>query len=231
MIIERLAEPFHASQIHWRVGSTNKDKTSGMALAYLDSRDVMDRLDNVVGPDNWQSEHPWSDGKKLSGRIGIRINGEWVWKGDGAGDTAVEADKGAFSDALKRAAVSWGIGRYLYRCPNWWADLEPRGRSYAFTQKALKELNQKYDQWLLPNRQKRFQMAYTKNREVFDSFLDAMVAEQYEAAAEYWARIPEEDQEKLWLAKSDGGLLDQEVKKHIRSTGFTVATMRAREAA
>ena len=46
--------------------------------------------------------------------ISIRINNEWVTKWDGAQETAVEPIKGGFSDAMKRAAVQWGIGRYLY---------------------------------------------------------------------------------------------------------------------
>lgn len=54
---------------------------------------------------------------------------EWVTKADGAGDSDVEAEKGAISDALKRAAVKWGIGRYLYDLGNIWVDTEPAGRS------------------------------------------------------------------------------------------------------
>lgn len=231
MNLELLDEPFHVSQIHWRVGSTDKEKRNGMALAYLDSRDVMDRLDQAAGTANWQSEHCWSDGKKLNCRIGVLINGVWVWKSDGAGDTSYEADKGAFSDAFKRAAVSWGIGRYLYRSPNWWAQIVPKGKSYGFTDEAIKELKQKYDHWLLPGRQAKFNAAYTRHKVVFDSLLDAFEADNLQAAAEYWVQIPEEDQVHLWLAPSYGGLLDQNTKKLIRSTGFTQATMKLKEAA
>jgi hypothetical protein len=49
-MFERLAEPFPADAVSWRVGSTTQDKSKGMALAYLDARDVMDRLDLVCGP-------------------------------------------------------------------------------------------------------------------------------------------------------------------------------------
>jgi hypothetical protein len=225
--IERLSEPFDKSQIHWRVGSTKGDKTAGMALAYLDSRDVMDRLDKICGIDGWQSDQPWSDGKKLCCRIGIKINGEWVWKSDGAGDTAVEGDKGAFSDALKRAAVSWGIGRYLYQTPNWWVPLEKAGNSYKFTKEAFKELGAKYDQWLLPSRKQKFLEAKVKNRVAYDSFLDAIVAEEIDAAADYWSKIPEHDKASLWLSPTDGGDLDQKTKSMIRSTEFSLLTARA----
>ena len=41
-------------------------------------------------------------------------NVSWVTKTDGADDTTIEGAKGGISDALKRAAVQFGIGRYLY---------------------------------------------------------------------------------------------------------------------
>lgn len=126
----RLTAPFDPARVSWRVGSTNKDKTRGMALAYIDARDVMDRLDDVCGPEGWQCRYPHAEGKTVC-EIGIRVNDEWVWKADGAGDTDVEAEKGALSDAFKRAAVRWGIGRYLYDIASPWVTIEPHGRSYT----------------------------------------------------------------------------------------------------
>lgn len=130
----KLCAPFPPEVVSWRVGSTNADKTRGLALAYIDARDVMRRLDEVCGPENWQRRYPWSDGKRLPCEIGIRVNGEWIWKSDGAGETDVEAEKGAFSDSFKRAAVSWGIGRYLYDLESPWVALEPMGRSYKIAE-------------------------------------------------------------------------------------------------
>lgn len=136
-IFERLSEPFLPDQIHWRVGSTNKDKTKGMALAYVDARDVMDRLDGVCQPNGWQDEYSTVGGVTCC-RIGIALhdtdldrNATWIWKADGAGETAYEGAKGQFSDAFKRAAVKHGVGRYLYDCGAPWVDIEPRGKSYV----------------------------------------------------------------------------------------------------
>jgi hypothetical protein len=126
MNFDELRAPFPIEKISWRVGATNGDKTQGIALAYIDARDVMERLDDVCGIGNWQSEYPY----KGCCRIGIKIDGEWVWKTNGAGETQVEADKGQYSDAFKRAGVLWGIGRYLYDTPNTWVELTPAGRSY-----------------------------------------------------------------------------------------------------
>ena len=58
----RLTAPFDPARVSWRVGSTNKDKTRGMALAYIDARDVMDRLDDVCGPEGWQRRYPHAEG-------------------------------------------------------------------------------------------------------------------------------------------------------------------------
>lgn len=128
--LTKLAAPFPGDRISWRVGSTTKDKSKGLALAYIDARDVQDRLDQVCGPSNWMNRYPHANGKTVC-EIGIRINGEWIWKADGAGDSDVEAEKGALSDAFKRAAVRWGIGRYLYDLDSPWVELEARGQSYV----------------------------------------------------------------------------------------------------
>ena len=145
-----LAAPFDPSAISWRVGSTNKraeerrtsdpkaKPTKGMALAYLDARAVMDRLDDVCGPAGWQCKYSHAGGKTVCD-IGIWIRGrfdfqdpghvreDWVWKADGAGDSDIEAEKGALSDAFKRAAVRWGIGRYLYDLESPWVQLDEWG--------------------------------------------------------------------------------------------------------
>lgn len=122
-IFKKLSAPFPADRVSWRIGSMTKDKTRAMALAYIDARDVMERLDEVVGPENWQNRYPHANGKTVC-EIGIRIGDEWVWKSDGAGDSDVEKEKGAMSDAFKRAAVRFGIGRYLYDIESPWVAVE-----------------------------------------------------------------------------------------------------------
>lgn len=135
----RLSAPFPPDEIEWRVGSTNAAKTSGLALAYLTARHVMDRLDQVVGTENWQDRYE-VHGSKTICYLSIRIGGEWITKADGAGDTDVEAEKGSLSDALKRAAVKWGIGRYLYDLGNVWVEVEPAGKSVRIKQSEYAKL-------------------------------------------------------------------------------------------
>lgn len=132
-IKDALELPFPADKIHWRCGARTKDKTKGIPLAYLDARDVMRRLDDVLELD-WQCRYPLSDGGLLICEIGINIGGEWIWRANGAGDTQVEAEKGKASDAFKRAAVMFGIGRYLYNIPNQWLPIDQYGK---FTQQPV----------------------------------------------------------------------------------------------
>lgn len=139
MDIKRLAEPFAPEQIHWRIGATNQKKiaretnnqkarpTKGIALAYIDARDVMERLDEICGPENWQSKYEHASNHGYVCSIGICINNEWVWKANGAGETQVEAQKGASSDSFKRAAILWGIGRYLYDVKSPWVNINEYG--------------------------------------------------------------------------------------------------------
>jgi hypothetical protein len=121
--IKQLFADFPREDIHWRAQSLTADGSKAMALAYLDARDVMDRLDQVCGAGNWQDRYEFH-GTRTICYLSIRIDGEWITKADGAGDSDVEAEKGAISDALKRAAVKWGIGRYLYDLPAPWVPCE-----------------------------------------------------------------------------------------------------------
>jgi hypothetical protein len=119
----KLAAPFDPVEVLWRVGSMTKDKKKAMALAYMDARVVMERLDSVCGPANWQCRYSHATGKTVCD-IAIKCDNEWVWKADGAGDSDIEAEKGALSDAFKRAAVRWGIGRYLYEIASPWVEVD-----------------------------------------------------------------------------------------------------------
>ena len=121
-IYEMLKSPFAADKISWRIGATNKDKTKGIPLAYIDARDVMNRLDEVFEM-NWQCKYSHASTKTVC-EISVLINEVWITRAGGAGDTDIEAEKGALSDAFKRAAVLFGIGRYLYDLPNEWIEID-----------------------------------------------------------------------------------------------------------
>jgi hypothetical protein len=104
-------------------GSTIIRNGQPLLLDYIDARYVMDTLDRVVGPANWQSIFEDAGPGAARCRLGIRVEEDWVWKSDVGTASNFEPEKGAHSDALKRAAVHWGIARDLYDSRE--ADLDP----------------------------------------------------------------------------------------------------------
>ncbi len=106
--------PLVASEVECRVGNITANGCS--ILLYKTARTDMDLLDEVVGPANWQNEF-YELGDKLFCRLGIRIDGEWIWKSDCGIEGNAGEEKSQASDARKRAGFAWGIGRELYRAP------------------------------------------------------------------------------------------------------------------
>ena len=144
-----LKQPFDTRFLKVRIGARTKDKSKGIALFYLDSREVQKRLDEVCGIDGWRSEmQETSEGVLCT--ISIRMpNGEWVSRTDGGEKSQVAPFKGACSDALKRAAAQFGIGRYLYYVPNSWHSLLNDGKIFA----DIESVRDSLPEWALPSKQ------------------------------------------------------------------------------
>ncbi len=107
-----LAAPFDSDEVKLR-------SQAGRQLHYVTARTVMNRLDEVLGPENW-----WDDFVPLEHsvicRLTIRLpDGSVLTKCDAGGYAGMadpgDDDKSGFADAFKRAAVKFGVGRYLYR--------------------------------------------------------------------------------------------------------------------
>lgn len=113
-LIDKLKMPFPEKEIHWRVGRKSKKGDTATALAYITSREVMKRLDDVFGIDGWSDRYTETSSGRVICELSVKIDDQWIMKSDGAGGTNIEGDKGGISDAFKRAAVKFGIGRYLY---------------------------------------------------------------------------------------------------------------------
>lgn len=94
-------------------GISNNGTKWAKLLLYKDARVDMNRLDKIVGSENWQRRHYECKGT-LFCEIGIKIGNEWVWKGDAGKPSNTEKEKGEASDSFKRAGTNWGIGRELY---------------------------------------------------------------------------------------------------------------------
>lgn len=146
-----LAKPFAAEDLEWRLQKTfeRNGRMTGIAVPYVTNRAIMNRLDSVVGPENWYNDFkPWhTAGKKEAQICGISIYFEgrgFITKWDGAEDSDIEPIKGGLSDSMKRAAVQWGIGRILYNMDTVLVDVEQRGKSYIMKKGAREKLDKAY---------------------------------------------------------------------------------------
>lgn len=125
-----LQDFFEADAIEWRIQQAGEKhgRVWAICVPYVTNRAIQVRLDEVAGPENWRNEfRPGPDGGVMCG-ISIRVGGEWVTKWDGAENTDVEGVKGGLSGAMKRAAVQWGVGRYLYALDETFANVHDNGR-------------------------------------------------------------------------------------------------------
>lgn len=165
-ILSALKAPFPASDIEWRVQRAMKTKHGdrAMVLAYITARAVMERLDEVFGLDGWTDEYQrWGTNGVLC-TIKCKIGDQWISKTDGADDTNIEPTKGGISDAFKRAAVKWGIGRYLYNLDSNWVEIGERGDYYINDRKAGVQGRWSAPQlpaWALPEGQEKTQTTQT----------------------------------------------------------------------
>ena len=107
-----LAAPFEANE-------TKVRSQSGRQLHYITARTVMNRLDNVLGPENWWDRYTPLENSVLC-ELTIRLpDGSTLTKCDAGGYAGMadsgDDDKSGYSDSFKRAAVKFGVARYLYR--------------------------------------------------------------------------------------------------------------------
>jgi hypothetical protein len=128
-----LAAPFDPSKLRFKPAVVNGNRA--LALVYVDARCIMDRLDEAVGVSGWQDEYQFlPDGSCLC-KLSVFIAGAWVVKMDVGGESEQKDDgdrhKAAVSDALKRVAVKFGVGRYLYGLPQIWCDYDPVKKKFT----------------------------------------------------------------------------------------------------
>lgn len=166
-ITAELKNPFDKKFIKYRVGATSKDKKKGIALFYIDAREVQKRLDDVMTIAGWEANLEYCE-KGAICKIGLPLfqnpdgSIKWVEKADAGEFTKVYPLKGAASDAFKRAAVKWGVGRFLYYIPNQW---------YRLNEYKMFEEEPELPKWASPN--KEIGNWELKAIEAYDPTLDA----------------------------------------------------------
>jgi hypothetical protein len=125
-----LQAQFHADEIEWRLQQAGEKngRIWAICVPYVTNRAIQSRLDDVVGPEGWKNEFRPGPGGGVMCGISVRVGGEWVTKWDGAENTDIEGVKGGLSGAMKRSAVQWGVGRYLYALDESFATVHDQGR-------------------------------------------------------------------------------------------------------
>lgn len=138
-----LCAPFPPHMVEVKPTATNKDKTSGLAAAFVDARYYQQRLDNVAGPDNWSVEYrAISDRATICRVIILGSVREDVGETD-AGDKNQATS--AAMQAFKRACAAFGLGRYLYiDLPKLWVDCKQQGQNTVIANPA-DAVQQMYD--------------------------------------------------------------------------------------
>jgi hypothetical protein len=135
LLTQALSAPFEPKEVRFKPAVVTGNRA--LALAYVDARVIQDRLDDVLGVSGWQDEYECLADGSVVCRLHLRLGDEWITKMDvgGQSEQPDEGDrrKAAFSDALKRAAVKFGIGRYLYRLPACWCDYDPQKKQFTRT--------------------------------------------------------------------------------------------------
>jgi len=127
MLASALSAPFEPREVKFKPQMVKNNRC--LAMAYIDARLIQDRLDEVLGVENWQDKYDILTDGSVMCRLRVKLGNRWVTKAD-VGSPSEQPDAGdrlkaAFSDGLKRAAVKYGIGRYLYRLPAQWVDYDP----------------------------------------------------------------------------------------------------------
>jgi hypothetical protein len=132
-IAQQLAAPFAPCEVEFKPGVVSGNRA--LALAYIDARVVQNRLDAVLGIDGWQSQFQVLEGGTVQCTLSIKMGDAWLAKQDvgGPSDQKDPGDrmKAAFSDALKRSAVQWGVGRYLYGLVPEWRDWDAKAKRFV----------------------------------------------------------------------------------------------------
>lgn len=148
-----LLKPFKASDVEWRLQWADKEKKQGLAVPFIDNRAIQARLDATVGIFGWRNEFTEWQGEGGSKKAQLctlyiysETRSEWIGKSDGADNSDIEPVKGGLSDSMKRAAVEWGIGRFLYEFTPQWVAAKPRGNGFVVDEKDRPNLDNYYNE-------------------------------------------------------------------------------------
>lgn len=182
-----LRRPFTPAAVKFKVQATWP--TGGLIVAYIDARLVVERL-NLIVPDRWADEYQTIG----SGLMWCHLTVDGITRkdvGEGQG-------KGLVSDALKRAAVKFGVGVSLYAIPKMMLNvsdghLKPRKDTLELTPSGETHVRNLYAAWL-----------DVHGRQAFGGPLDHGDSEQAQGDTEVEPPDPEEPAPKPHNLASEG---------------------------
>jgi hypothetical protein len=159
-----LARPFTVNAVKFKPQTVTKDQTKAMATFHVDARLVAARLNAIVGADGWHDTYRVLFEMDARSHASFHFPVECALTVLGVTKTDVgvhalaapdgNAVKSAYSDALKRAAVKFGVGAYLYALPKVWAQTKTYQASggqtkvNGFSPAGETEIKKMYDKWL-----------------------------------------------------------------------------------
>jgi hypothetical protein len=126
-IFTALQAPFQDMEIEWRPQSAVQRQGDHhlLVLPYVQGHAIQKRLDDVLGV-YWKDDYEsiTVQGKEaIRGYLSIKVGDEWITRTDAAELSDIESVKGGHTNAFKRVAVKFGIGRFLYNVEPQWVRL------------------------------------------------------------------------------------------------------------
>ncbi|MCS7059458.1 MAG: Rad52/Rad22 family DNA repair protein [Meiothermus sp.] len=147
---QMLGEPFPPEDLSWRVEAVSKDGKRVLLARCVDVQAVLDRLDEVLGPQGWQDHYELLQVPGVGGRYAVkcRLTIQGVSKEDVGEGESLQA---AFADALRQAALKFGVGRFLAG-ERRWVDRELEGAPQTLPEGASGPSSEKLEPQVLIDR-------------------------------------------------------------------------------
>ncbi|MBC8254249.1 MAG: hypothetical protein H8E35_09470 [Ardenticatenia bacterium] len=141
-VMAALAAPFPVEDIYWKPQAMTRDRKKALAVPYADGRAYEDCLNQVV-PGDWASNVTFTPAPpKIVCTATLTVCGI-TRTGDGEASLSDEnAATGAYAQAFKRAAMRFGLGRYLYDLSSPWVAYDQEHK--RFPEVALSALRASY---------------------------------------------------------------------------------------